>query len=383
MSSCQTSGNASLCRVRTLARASALARAAHWGSRALMLLAIVGVIVGIGCAKRRNDVLMAQLPVDSGIPRELSMTSLPAYRIEPPDILLVDAVKVVPKDPYHIEPFDVLQIFVTGTPDEPSESISGNFRVESNGRVALGPSYGTVKVVDLTLEEAAEHIRNHLERIIIEPGVSVSLAEPAAKQQIGGEHLVTPDGTVNLGIYGSVYVTGLTVNEARKAIEDKLSEHLEDPEVAVDVLSYNSKVYYIIVQGAGLGDQILRVPVTGNERVLDAVSQLGAFQTSSSQTMWIARPAPEGMCAEQILPIDWAAITQGGSVATNYQVMPGDRLYVAEDKLVATDTWLGKVIAPVERLFGFTLLATQTIQTINRYPAGNFSNAGQNFASGT
>ncbi|MBL9125915.1 MAG: hypothetical protein JNG90_19895, partial [Planctomycetaceae bacterium] len=50
---------------------------------------------------------------------------------------------------------------------------------------------------------------------------------------------------------------------------------------------------------------------------------------------------------------------------------------------VAIDTYLSKIIAPAERLFGFTLLSTQTIQTINRYPAGNFSNAGQNFASGT
>jgi polysaccharide export outer membrane protein len=349
----------------------------------LVTAVLVAVALGAGCAQRRNAVLQAQLPPDSGVPRELAMTSLPVYRIEPPDILLIDAVKVVPKDPYHIEPFDILQIFVTGTPDTPAEQIGGQYRVENNGRVALGPSYGTVKIVDMTLEEAAEAIRAHLERIIIEPGVSVSLAEPAAKQQIAGEHLVTPDGTVNLGIYGSVYVTGLTIVEARAALEDALSSVLEEPEVSVDVLSYNSKVYYVIVQGAGLGDQVLRVPVTGNERVLDAVSMLGGFQQTSSKTMWIARPAPEGLCAEQILPVDWNAITQGGSVATNYQLMPGDRLYVAEDKMVAFDTFVSKAISPFERLFGFTLLGTQTIQTINRFPAGNFSNSGQNFATGT
>lgn len=364
-------------------RAAALVRACVWGGRILSCLAVVLLALGAGCAQRRNAVLQGQMPLDHGIPRELCMTSLPTYRIEPPDILLIDAVKVVPKDPYHIEPFDILQIFVTGTPDRPEEAISGQYRVESNGRVALGPSYGTVKVVDLTLEQAAEEIRKHLERIIIEPGVSVTLAEPAAKQQIAGEHLVTPDGTVNLGIYGSVYVTGMTVQEARAAIEAALGEFLEAPEVSVDVLSYNSKVYYVIVQGAGLGDQVLRIPVTGNERVLDAVAQLGGFQTNSSCTMWVARPAPEGLCAEQILPVDWQAITQGGSVATNYQLLPGDRLYVAEDKLVAFDTLVNKAISPFERMIGFTLLGTQTIQTINRFPAGNFNNAAQNFATGT
>ena len=31
---------------------------------------------------------------------------------------------------------------------------------------------------------------------------------------------------------------------------------------------------------------------------------------------------------------------------------------------------LNQMIAPFERIFGFTLLGTQTIQTINRFPLG-------------
>ena len=42
----------------------------------------------------------------SAVPRELDMVSLPPYVIEPPDILMINAVKVVPKPPHHLEPFD-------------------------------------------------------------------------------------------------------------------------------------------------------------------------------------------------------------------------------------------------------------------------------------
>ena len=60
----------------------------------------------------------------------------------------------------------------------------------------------------------------------------------------------------------------------------------------------------------------------------------------------------------------------GGSTATNYQVFPGDRIFIAEDKLIAIDSTLNRMIAPFERMFGVTLLGTQTIQTINRFPLG-------------
>jgi hypothetical protein len=48
----------------------------------------------------------------------------------------------------------------------------------------------------------------------------------------------------------------------------------------------------------------------------------------------------------------------------------GDRLFIAQDKLVALETIVTRVTAPFERAFGFTLLAAQTIQTLNRFPLG-------------
>src|SRR3982751_5602253 len=48
----------------------------------------------------------------SPVPRELDMVSLPAYVIEPPDILFLAAVKVVPKPPHKLEPFDAILIRV-------------------------------------------------------------------------------------------------------------------------------------------------------------------------------------------------------------------------------------------------------------------------------
>ena len=138
----------------------------------------------------------------------------------------------------------------------------------------------------------------------------------------------------------------------------------------MDVFSYNSKVYYVITEGAGNGDNIVRLPVTGNETVLDAISQINGLSRVSSKDIWIARPAPSGVGCEQILPVDIEAIMKGGITATNYQVMPGDRVFIAQDSMVAFDTMLGKVTAPFERILGFSLLGATTVQTFNRFPFG-------------
>ena len=228
-----------------------------------------------------------------------------------------------------------------------------------------------MKIQGLAVGEAARAVEQQLNRVLQQPEVSVSLLQAAGQQEIAGEHLVARDGTVNLGVYGSVYVTGMTIQEARTTIERHLSQYLELPSIALDVLSYNSKVYYVITEGAGFGDTVIRVPVTGNETVLDAVATVGGIsRLSNNKKIWIARPAPASDGCDQILVVDWEGITKGANTATNYQLLPGDRLFIAEDRMIAMDSAVAKLTAPFERMFGFTLLGAQTVQVLQRFPGG-------------
>jgi polysaccharide export outer membrane protein len=291
------------------------------------------------------------------MPRELSKVVLPTYTIEPPDILVIEAIHIVPRSPYHVRTGDIVAINVIGTlPDAP---VAGAFPIQPGGMVNLGPPYGTVKLTGLTIEQALERVRAQMAMHVRDPVVSVSLVEMSGRQQIAGQHLVGPDGTVTLGSYGSVAVVGLTLAQAKQAIEQHLSQTLEDPEVAVDVFAYNSKVYYVITEGAGLGDSVTKFPITGNDTVLDAIANINGLTEVSSKKIWVARPVPfTGQL--QILPVDWRSMTASGVAVTNYQIMPGDRVFVAEDGLVAFDSHLAKLLAPLERAMGFTLLSAGT-----------------------
>jgi polysaccharide biosynthesis/export protein len=311
-------------------------------------------------------------------PRELNKVILPLYTIEPPDILAIDAINVVPKSPYHLRTLDKLMVRVDNA--LPEAPISGVVVVETGGIVQLGMPYGSVKVAGMTTDEAKKAIEQHLSSLLKTPTVMVSLSEMAGKQLIAGEHLVCPDGTVTLGGYGSVSVVGKTLAEAKAAIEAHLSQYLEEPEVSVEVFAYNSKAYYVVTQGLGVGtgDRVARFPVTGNETVLDAISAVAGLSPTSSARVWIARPGQCGPGHDQILPVDWAGITECGDTTTNYQVLPGDRLYVAEDKMIAFDQGLGKLIAPMERVMGFTLLGVGTVSRVGaRVITGTVSGQGQ------
>lgn len=292
------------------------------------------------------------------MPREQSKVVLPAYVIEPPDILLIEGIHIVPKPPYTVKTLDVLSIQVPGA--LPEAPISGLYPVEPGGTLNLGPPYGSVPVAGLSVPEAEQAITQHLRSYLQAPDVSLTLAQMAASQQIIGQFLVGPDGTVTLGNYGSVPVVGKTIAQAKQDIEAHLGQFLDDPVISLNVFGYNSKVYYIILQGAGLGDAVYRFPITGNETVLDALAQINGTEEVSSRKIWVARPTCDPGNV-QVLPVDWCAITEEGVTCTNYQILPGDRVFIAEDHLVAFDTYLAKFLSPFERIFGFSILGADTV----------------------
>ncbi len=218
-------------------------------------------------------------------------------------------------------------------------------------------------------------------------------------QPIQGQHLVGPDGTVNLGIYGKVRVAGLTLDQVADAVAARLLEvmpgllrglkevdekgqekpgtdlaqefrqdftslELVKKELQVDVLIYNSKFYYVITDGGGYGQQVYPIPIRGNETVLDALANInGLPAVASKKRVWVARATRPGQ-PPKILPVDWMAVTKCGKSDTNYQLFPGDRVYVDSNHLIKADTFLSKLYSPILRTFGVTLLGASTVNTI-------------------
>ena len=150
-------------------------------------------------------------PADNALlPKELNKVTMPPYTVEAPDLLLIDAQRLIPLPPYKIEPLDVLYVYAPKALDK--EPINGPYPVDPDGTINLGTTYGgSLRVNDLTVPEIEKLVSDRLKRTLTPENavVTVSLAQSRGVQQIRGEHLVQPDGTVSLGLYGSVYVAGM------------------------------------------------------------------------------------------------------------------------------------------------------------------------------
>ncbi len=224
---------------------------------------------------------------------------------------------------------------------------------------------------------------------VVEPPdiIVVEVLEALPGRPITGERLVRPDGKISLGFYGDVYVAGLTTDEIKEKIVLHLRKYITDEalglaipdrdkpgemkraegeirdlnRVFVDVASYNSKVYY--VQGdVGVPG---RLPITGNETVLDAINYAGGLiPTASTVNIRLVRPAPPGACCEQKLPVNLPAIINGGDTTTNYQMMPGDRVVVYRDPIVRTSIFLDRLAAPFNSVLNSMLQYSFTARSV-------------------
>jgi polysaccharide export outer membrane protein len=305
---------------------------------AFVTLALAGM-ASAGCVGDQHfvhDGSGVHVPPPGSVPVELAKVSFPPYVVEPPDQLLIEVVTIT---------------------EEPKRILN-----------AAGTEY--IPVTDGKGKTVTEF-----------------KAFSLPVQQVSGQFSVRPDGTVLLGIWGTVRVAGLTLEQIAEAVRDQIASQ-EDPtkpgtggikketlRVIVDVLQYNSKRYYVIFDGGGNGEQVVPFPVTGSETVLDAIGNVnGLPAVASKRNIWVARRTPHIGQTQQILPVDWVGITQHGQTVTNYQIMPGDRVYVKALKIVTIDTTLARILQPIERLFGVTLLGTSTVNSFKNN--GNNNNTG-------
>jgi polysaccharide biosynthesis/export protein len=145
---------------------------------------------------------------------------------------------------------------------------------------------------------------------------------------------VQPDGRIDLGFVGDIYVAGLTLEQIElKVVQQLMAKPGATPpsepyQVSVRLVNGSvSKSYYVLGTVTTQG----RFPLTGNETVLDAVLTAGLRSNSLPEKAYLVRPHQAGG-PDQILKIDWCGIKDRGDTLTNYQVLPGDRIVVPGGK---------------------------------------------------
>ncbi len=172
-------------------------------------------------------------------------------------------------------------------------------------------------------ELALELLPTHL----VEPGdtLLVQPVELDAPLRLPPDQTVQPDGTIDLGQYGRPVVVGKSLPEVETIVRSliKAKEKNTIP-VTVRLLTRPGEVFYVLGEVNAPG----AFPITGRDTVLSAITQAGGpTRRASEQNIVMSRPTlPEG--CRLVSPVCYTNIVQLGDTTTNYQLRPGDRVFV-------------------------------------------------------
>lgn len=161
----------------------------------------------------------------------------------------------------------------------------------------------------------------------VEPG-DVLLVQPAdldSPVRLPADQPILPDGTIHLGRYGQIVVAGKTVPEIEALVQAIIQEKVKDVgPIVVRIVTRVSKVYYVLGEVNAPG----AFPLQGREAVLDGIIAAGGLSARASRcNIILSRPSRPSAC-RVVLPVSYTKIVQLGDTTTNYQLAPGDRIYV-------------------------------------------------------
>lgn len=164
---------------------------------------------------------------------------------------------------------------------------------------------------------------------VVEPG-DVLLVQPAdldAPLRLPPDQTVLADGTIDLGVYGRPVAAGKTLPQIEaevKQIVHAREKGKDATAVTVRLIGRNSKVYYVLGEVNAPG----AFPINGRETVLDGIIAAGGItRRASEQNVVLSRPTPPDGC-RVVFPVCYTNIVQLGDTTTNYQLQPGDRIFV-------------------------------------------------------
>lgn len=145
---------------------------------------------------------------------------------------------------------------------------------------------------------------------------------------------VSSTGTISYPLIGSIQAGGLSVFELRDGIAAGLSEYLVDPQVGIEIVSYESNK--IIVLGEVNRPGVFQS--RGRPTALEAISMAGGFtRDAEPRTVLLVRGDID---SPELLTLNLRDTLKKGDVAQNAVLLPGDVLYVP-----------ASVFASAERIF--------------------------------
>jgi polysaccharide export outer membrane protein len=133
---------------------------------------------------------------------------------------------------------------------------------------------------------------------------------------------VRPDGKITVPLVDDIAAAGLTTDELKAVLTEKLADYVQSPTVTVVVLSPLSKRAYVLGEVRNAGPISLGTDMS----VLDAITAAGGFTAFAKKSQVRVLRRIDGKELDYVFNYD--AFVSGRAPGTNVLLHPGDTVLV-------------------------------------------------------
>ena len=163
--------------------------------------------------------------------------------------------------------------------------------------------------------------------------------------EFSGEFEIGPDGKIQYSFIGDIITDGLTKDELKEIVIDKLRKYVKLPEVSVSISAYRSKIVYILGEVGRPG----KYPLRGDSISLrEAIVDAGLPTRSAAlRRIYIVKSDNEKPTYKKI---DLFKILYKGRTKDNVDLVPGDIVVVPSTVPSEINRALTNLLAPFGRV---------------------------------
>ena len=247
--------------------------------------------------------------------------------------------------PYKLNVGDEVSVESATDPD-----LRRNLVILPDGSVTL-PLVGQIRAAGLTVAQLRESLDESFKKYYNQPGITITPTKVDTKLEdlrytvsgrsgFGGQILpgrVTPEGTIQLPVVGSVPAQGLTLDEFQSELAARFTEKIEGIEV-VPVLTQRAPRYvYVLGEVAQPGRFTLEQPTT----VMQAIAMAGSWNVGAHIThIVVFRRVDDWRLVATELDLRPALLGHKPCPAAEIWVGDADLVIVPKSKLLRTDNFI-------------------------------------------
>ena len=204
---------------------------------------------------------------------------------------------------------------------------------------AMHPAYHDSHLTPASYEAIHQFDEGSQARYTLAPGDRVNLAV-WARPELSGQHVLGPDGDIQIPFMNSVHVGGMTADDASLKVTSALSEYYLHAYATITILSYAGNTITVLGHVTKPG----QMAFADNPTLLEVLAKADTRRASDTSALQI-RQCAIFRGSDRALWIDLAPLYRGDDLALNVNLRRGDIVYVPDpsDQLVYV---MGQVTKP-------------------------------------